>query len=1157
MRTIFIFNILIITFIVCPSILCQECDNLHWNTNIAALGNATANDYLDENSPEQAIDGDLTTANNGWRPFNGEGWWQVELPCEQDIYKIEIFPNQENPNDMFRGYQIFASLTGEFDGEETILVDEKDWPFQLRVTYEFPPTSARFLRLVSVKPNSWALLQEFRAYPAVEPTPTPTVTLTPTISFFDIHGEPTSEEQELLEYVNRCRKDPVVEAHRLLNSNAYFAIIGGGYHPQEFIDEFARYYAQPPMSMNKKLILAARIHANDMAINRGDVYGHFGSNGSSPEDRVYGMAGYEGQGGGENVFDGVSSALNAHDGFIIDGGIGGMHGHRHAIINDNPNIALIVEAGISMVPIPSLWKEEQLIFSCVQEFGIPRDSIPRLCGVVYDDKNRNDRYDNGEGISNIKIQNKERWFQTLTSESGGYSLPLQKGTYNIEFLLENSVIQSFNNIVITDRNVKLDLPLHLNPTQTPTISPTLPTLNSNVNLAIGRETRAIYQTFDSYGNWDMSSNTEIIVNGDISTIGEHWSIGNINYGNCFIDIKLDKPFEINRIEIYPPAKNPNDLFSSFRVLTSLSGNFDVDGKEIILDDNWKDEQLPKISRRRSNGQFLPVTYTFDPFVAQYFRIQKLTGKYWEGIQEIMIYPPDKKIGITPSPIQATNTPTTKPTFTPTKTPTYTKTPTPTRPLPGHECDDLHYDTNIAPLGIASSSNWELMNATNAIDHNVDLLDPGWWSKEGFDWWQVELPCEIPIYKVELFPSVPNPFHMYPVFDIAVSNTGAFNGEEKIIVHEDIWKGLIPTIYDFDPEIAKFIRIIPHEKQPFTVIREFRVFPAVEQTPIRHECDDLHYYTNIASFGYATALCYRGGFEPIKAIDNDITSANNGWSNRFNSDIQKMPWWQVKLPCSIPIYKIEILTDPENTNEMYPSFKICGSMTGEFKGEEVILVIEELWPNIQMKTYDFQPVNTKYLRLIPLLENDWVTLREFRAYPAVEPTPTPTLTPTPTSRFSGEECIDITSSTNIASLGYATANQYLIDNEPGQAIDGDYALADNGWRPFNGEGWWQVELPCEREIYKIEIYPNQENPFDMFPAFQIFASLTGNFIGEEILLVDEKKWPIQSLVTYEFPPIPARFLRLVSIESHPWALLQEFRAYPYIHQETWIDLWEQY
>ena len=129
--------------------------------------------------------------------------------------------------------------------------------------------------------------------------------------------------------------------------------------------------------------------------------------------------------------------------------------------------------------------------------------------------------------------------------------------------------------------------------------------------------------------------------------------------------------------------------------------------------------------------------------------------------------------------------------------------------------------------------------------------------------------------------------------------------------------------------------------------------------------------------------------------------------------------------------------------------------------------------------------------------------------------------------------------------------------PNLAIDGDINTHENGWRSETEEGWWQVELPCEQEIYKIEIYPNQENPFDMFPAFQIFASLTGNFRGEEILLVDEKNWPIQLLVTYEFPPIPARFLRLVSVQSHQWTLLQEFRAYPYIHQETWIDLWEHY
>ena len=109
------------------------------------------------------------------------------------------------------------------------------------------------------------------------------------------------------------------------------------------------------------------------------------------------------------------------------------------------------------------------------------------------------------------------------------------------------------------------------------------------------------------------------------------------------------------------------------------------------------------------------------------------------------------------------------------------------------------------------------------------------------------------------------------------------------------------------------------------------------------------------------------------------------------------------------------------------------------------------------------------------------LQEFRAYPAVEPTPTPTfshtptftktptvtrtptltptytftstptftliptITPTPTSPFTGHECDSIHWDTNIASLGYATAQNHLPGYDPRESIDRDISSQNNGWR----------------------------------------------------------------------------------------------------------------
>ena len=345
--------------------------------------------------------------------------------------------------------------------------------------------------------------------------------------------------------MNRCRKDPVAEAYRLLNSNFYFTIIRCGYHPQEFINEFSKYYEQPPMNMNKKLLYAARIHAIDLATNRGEVFGHFGSDGSSPAYRVKEMADYEGQFGGENVYDGISSSLNAHNGFIIDGEIGSMHGHRHSIINDNPNIVPIVEAGMAMVPIPSLWKDDYPIFSCVQDLGIHKEGIPRLCGVVYNDVNHNDIYDSSEGIPDINIQNKEGWFQTITSNSGGYSLPLPSGKYQIQFTDLNGIISTTRIIEMETSNKKLDLKITLTPIKTPKPVPTYPSVIYGINLAKGQITNGMFYTFDGYGNWEINEGIQYVVDSDIIT-NNYWKTLDSDLGFSVLDISLSRICEIER-----------------------------------------------------------------------------------------------------------------------------------------------------------------------------------------------------------------------------------------------------------------------------------------------------------------------------------------------------------------------------------------------------------------------------------------------------------------------------------------------------------------------------------------------------------------------------------------------------------------------------------
>ena len=153
--------------------------------NLAYCGKASAENNYGMNNPMLAIDNDSTTIDNGWRPGNGIGWWQVELPCNAYINRIQIVPSSSNASDFFPSFMIAGSLTGEFRGEEKIVIQEDHWDNQKMKEYTFDPLYSKYLRLIPVVGHEWALLQEFRVYPAIDAvlnptsTPTPVTTLKP------------------------------------------------------------------------------------------------------------------------------------------------------------------------------------------------------------------------------------------------------------------------------------------------------------------------------------------------------------------------------------------------------------------------------------------------------------------------------------------------------------------------------------------------------------------------------------------------------------------------------------------------------------------------------------------------------------------------------------------------------------------------------------------------------------------------------------------------------------------------------------------------------------------------------------------------------------------------------------------------------------------
>ncbi len=86
----------------------------------------------------------------------------------------------------------------------------------------------------------------------------------------------------------------------------------------------------PPLKLNPQLTAAAQAHSEDMALN--DSFGHEGSDGSSPFDRIE-RAGYQYSYAAENVAAGQPTPEKAMASWINE--VPPNDGHRRNILNPN------------------------------------------------------------------------------------------------------------------------------------------------------------------------------------------------------------------------------------------------------------------------------------------------------------------------------------------------------------------------------------------------------------------------------------------------------------------------------------------------------------------------------------------------------------------------------------------------------------------------------------------------------------------------------------------------------------------------------------------------------------------------------------------------------------------------------------------------------
>lgn len=237
------------------------------------------------------------------------------------------------------------------------------------------------------------------------------------------HGDPTPEEQLMLEMVNRARANPTEEGIRLMDTDdarvqaaySFFNINAAATKAA-----FTGYPARAPLAFHPDLIAAARVHSQDMDAN--NFQGHNSSNGDDLGDR-YAKVGYASQGMyGENVAAYSESVWHGHCGLNVDWGEENQKvlGHRENIMNFKSFV--FTEIGIGIVKNDkSLMQNHVGPYVITQDFGTR--AVRYITGVVYNDRNNNGFYDVGEGMAGVTVKPNRGTYYAVTSTSGGYAIP--------------------------------------------------------------------------------------------------------------------------------------------------------------------------------------------------------------------------------------------------------------------------------------------------------------------------------------------------------------------------------------------------------------------------------------------------------------------------------------------------------------------------------------------------------------------------------------------------------------------------------------------------------------------------------------------------------------------------------------------------------------
>jgi uncharacterized protein YkwD len=289
-------------------------------------------------------------------------------------------------------------------------------------------------------------------------------------------ANPTAQEQESLELVNRIRTVPQAELDLLLNAadpatrqQIEYALASYGVNLNTLRAQWQTLQPVAPVAWSSELNNAAATHNSVMIA--ADVQAHQVTGEPTLGQRTRAANYNDFTVVLENLYAYARSPLEAQAAMAIDWGTGtdGIQSppaHRNVLLDGR-----VREVGISIASQPDPTKSIGPLV-VTQDFGnrTALDGKGYLLGVAFADSNNDTWYAAGEGLNDVQLKitgiNGTSFSKTISlNDAGGYQELLDPGCYQVDFLRNgNTVGRRVTSIASTSpTNVKLDLVLPVTP----------------------------------------------------------------------------------------------------------------------------------------------------------------------------------------------------------------------------------------------------------------------------------------------------------------------------------------------------------------------------------------------------------------------------------------------------------------------------------------------------------------------------------------------------------------------------------------------------------------------------------------------------------------------------------------------------------------------